>query len=58
MWLVDLMVQQGTPVLSAMTQQLTDGRLSVKCKHQEKVQGLLTLMVYFTVLVGMMETMF
>ena len=52
------MAQQGTPALSAMTQQLTDGRLLVRCNHQEKVLALLILMVYFTVWVAMMETTF
>ena len=52
------MVQQGIPVLNAMTQQLTDGPLLVRCKPPEKELALLTLMAYCIVWVDMMETVF
>lgn len=52
------MVQRDIPVLNAMTQQLIDGPLSVRCKPPEKVLGLLILMAYCTVWVDMMETAF
>lgn len=52
------MAQQGIPVLNAMTQQLTDGPLLVRCKPPEKGLALLTLITYCIVWVDMMETAF